>query len=93
LIWEYGSFNMGSLMKTTVEISDALLEAAKRLAAERGTTLRALLEEGLRSVVEGSGQEAFALRDASVAGQGLQADVEEGGWARMAELAYEGRGG
>jgi hypothetical protein len=27
---------MGSLMKTTVEISDALLEAAKRLAAERG---------------------------------------------------------
>ena len=84
---------MGSLMKTTVEISDALLEAAKRLAAERGTTLRAVLEEGLRTVVEASGEEGFVLRDASIGGQGLQADVEEGGWARMAELAYEGRGG
>ncbi|MEJ2205303.1 MAG: DUF2191 domain-containing protein [Gemmatimonadota bacterium] len=80
-------------MKTTVEISDALLEAAKRLAAERGTTLRAVLEEGLRSVVEASRREAFTLRDASVGGRGLRADVQEGGWTRTAELAYEGRGG
>jgi hypothetical protein len=84
---------MGTLMKTTVEISDALLEAARRLAAQRGTTLRAVLEEGLRSVVEGSTDEAFVLRDASIGGGGLQPDVEEGGWARMAELANEGRGG
>jgi len=39
-------------MKTTVEISDALLEAAKAEAAQRGTTLRSLLEEGLRRVLE-----------------------------------------
>jgi hypothetical protein len=80
-------------MKTTVEISDALLEAAKRLAAERGTTLRAVLEEGLRRVVEASPGKAFTLRDASVGGQGLREDVQGGGWTRMAELAYEGRGG
>lgn len=84
---------MGTPMKTTVEISDALLEAAKRHAAERGTTLRAILEEGLRSVVESAREEAFTLREASVGGQGLHPDVEEGGWARLAELVYEGRGG
>ena len=84
---------MGTLMKTTVEISDALLEAAKHLAAERGTTLRAVLEEGLRSVVDASQGKPFTLRDASVGGQGLHAAVQEGGWTRMVELAYEGRGG
>ena len=39
---------MGTHMKTTIELSDALLEAAKRLAQSRGTTLRAVVEEGLR---------------------------------------------
>jgi len=38
-------------MKTTVDIDDALLEEAKRLAARARTTLRALIEEGLRRVV------------------------------------------
>lgn len=93
MIWEYVTSYMGTHMKTTVEISDALLEAAKRLAAERGTTLRALIEQGLRSVVESSDQERFVLRDASVDGEGLHEDVREGGWARVAARAYEGRGG
>ena len=38
-------------MKTTIELSDALLEAARKVAALEGTTLRALVEEGLRQVV------------------------------------------
>ena len=36
-------------MKTTVEIDDTLLLAAKRAALDRGTTLRALMEAGLRN--------------------------------------------
>lgn len=85
---------MGTHMKTTVEISDALFEAAKRAAHERGTTLRSLIEEGLRSVLEPTpGPSAFRLRDASVSGHGLRADVRDGGWDRIAELTYEGRGG
>ena len=43
---------MGTLMKTTIEISDAIFDAAKRHAIERGTTLRALVEEGLRTVLD-----------------------------------------
>jgi hypothetical protein len=35
-------------MKTTVELPDALLIAAKKRAAEDRTTLRAILERGLR---------------------------------------------
>ena len=38
-------------MKTTIELSDALLRAAKRSARARGVTLRAIVEEGLRRVL------------------------------------------
>ena len=40
---------MGTLMKTTIEVSDALLEEAKRYAKARGITLRTMVEEGLRA--------------------------------------------
>ncbi|MBT8338017.1 MAG: type II toxin-antitoxin system VapB family antitoxin [Gemmatimonadetes bacterium] len=85
---------MAAFMKTTIEISDALLEAAKRHARAEGTTLRALVEAGLRSVLEAAASPgAFTLRDASVDGDGLHPDVREGDWLRIVELAYEGRGG
>lgn len=35
-------------MRTTVRLSDGLLERAKREAAKRGLTLTALIEQGLR---------------------------------------------
>ena len=38
-------------MRTTLNLDDRLLARAKRLAAERGSTLTALIEEGLREVV------------------------------------------
>ncbi len=40
-------------MKTTLEIADPLLRAARSLARRRGTTLRALVEAGLRKVDPG----------------------------------------
>ncbi len=85
---------MGTLMKTTIEISDALFDAAKRHATERGTTLRALVEEGLRTVLDSRPEaDAFTLRDASVEGKGPRPDIREGDWDRIAEAVYEGRGG
>ena len=94
MIWEYGLDNMGTHMKTTIEISDALLEAAKRQAGDRGTTLRALVEEGLRTVLEADpSSTSFTLRDASATGHGLRPEVREGGWDRILELTYEGHGG
>lgn len=85
---------MGTHMKTTVEVSDALLGAARAEAARRGTTLRSLLEEGLRRVLEkASAPQGFTLPDASVSGRGLDPGVHEGSWEGVRALIYEGRGG
>jgi hypothetical protein len=81
-------------MKTTIEISDGLAREARALAAREKTTLRALVEAGLREVLKRRRKaEGFKLRDASFGGRGLQADIAAGGWERMREAAYEGRGG
>jgi negative regulator of sigma E activity len=40
-------------MKTTLELPDSILIEAKKLAAEERTTLRALVEQGLRHVLSG----------------------------------------
>lgn len=37
------------MAKTTIELPDPLLRDAKRIAQERGITLRALVEAGLRA--------------------------------------------
>lgn len=84
---------MGICMKTTVDISDALLKEARRAAEREDTTVRALIEAGLRRVLaERQRKQTFRLRRASFKGRGLQADVEAGSWARLRDLAYEGRG-
>ena len=80
-------------MKTTVDIADDLLLRAKALAAGRGTTLRDVLEQGLRAVLADSGQAGrFVLEDRSVNGQGLQAEFRDQPWSRLLDAAYEGRG-
>lgn len=81
-------------MKTTLELTDTLLTRAKTLAAREGTTVRALVEEGLRRLLdERRGRGRFELRDASFNGNGLQPGQQESNWAEARELIYEGRGG
>ncbi len=81
-------------MKTSVEISNSLLVEVRKLAAARRTTVRALIEQGLRQVVaEGKIRRRFALRRASFKGQGLDPDIEGGTWERIRERVYEGHGG
>lgn len=81
-------------MKTTLDISDPLLREARKLAARERTTLRALVEQGLRRVVaEKRRQPAFRLRKASFRGRGLRPELKDVGWERLRDLAYEDRGG
>jgi hypothetical protein len=80
-------------MKTTLEISDPLLREARKVAARENTTLRALVEQGLRRVVaEKKKDKPFRLRDASVGGNGLHPDVAGKSWSEILDLSYEGRG-
>ncbi len=79
-------------MKTTVEIPDSILEEARRLAAREETTVKALIEEGLRHVISNKSVEPQELRDASFKGKGLKEEFRDGGWSRIRDAAYEGRG-
>lgn len=78
---------MGTHMKTTIDLSDALFDSAKKLARQRQTTLRALVEEGLRRVLadaHATGTPAFRLKDASVqGGELLESDPRR--WQELEE--------
>lgn len=90
--------DMVSHMKTTVEMSSLVLAEARRVAAREGTTLRALIEEGLRQVLEErklngrKNEKKFRLRDGSFRGDGLCSEVADGSWERIRDLVYEGHG-
>lgn len=59
------------VMKTTIDLPDALLHSAKEVAKQSQTTLRALIEEGLRRVLsdyKAPAKTAFKLKNASVGG-------------------------
>jgi hypothetical protein len=67
---------------------------ARRTVEREGTTLKALVEAGLRRVLAERGSKAtrFRLRDASFRGEGLQAGVATGSWEAVRDAIYEGRG-
>lgn len=64
-----------------LEIAESLLREAKAVASQENTTLRALIDEGLRCVLASRRREPFKLRKASIRGKGLQPGVVEGDWA------------
>jgi len=80
-------------MKTTVEISDSLLEQAKRLASHERTTLRALVEEALRRhLAKRKTAKPFKLRRVTFRGKGLQPRSSVVGWQEIRDTIYERRG-
>lgn len=85
---------MGCHMKTTIEIPNDLMKKAKALAAKRGTTLRSIIERGIRTTLNEERRSVqYQLPDRSVDGKGLQAGFQHGDWADIRDAAYTGRGG
>jgi len=83
---------MVSRMKTTIEITDELLERAREAARRERTTLRSLVEEGLRLTLDRKNERsAFRLRDESVGGRGLTPEFQGAAWERIRDAAYGGR--
>ena len=81
-------------MKTTVHIPDSLLEEARKIASQERTTIKALIEEGLRRTIDDrKHKRSFRLRKATFKGSGLQPDVADASWEKIRDLSYRGRGG
>jgi hypothetical protein len=80
-------------MKTTVDLPDDLLIAAKKLAAETRTTLRSLVERGLRKELGDSKSGAARrprMRWVTVKG-GLAPSLDVADRARMMEWLHHDR--
>ena len=85
---------MARYMKTTIQIPDSLFAETRKLAQREQTTLKALVEEGLRRVISERRQRGrFRLRKATFRGRGLQPHLAAASWEQIRELSYEGRGG
>ena len=81
-------------MKTTVQIPDTLLEEARKIANQEQTTIKALIEEGLRLTIESRKRKSkFRLRKATYKGNGLHTDIAGASWEIIRDLSYGDRGG
>ena len=81
------------MRKTTIELSDGLLRDVKKLAVEERTSVKALIEQGLRLVVrQRLRRSRFTLRRASFKGDGLVAGRSLQDWAAIRDQIYSERG-
>lgn len=79
-------------MKITVEISNALLVRAKRHARSVGRPLRALIEDGLRRVLDAEAvRKRFHLPDLSVGHPRGPNPLEALSWPDLRDEIYGGR--
>jgi len=81
-------------MRTTLDLDDHLLKEAKQLAAERGTTLTAVMEDALRIVVrrntEPRPNKRAKLPTFGVPGESFMPGVDVSDNAGLRELMDEG---
>ena len=94
-IWvdKYGYIGYIVRMKTTIDISDSILLKAKQLAREQNVTLRSLIEEGLRKIIEvRSARRPCQVHPITFRGEGLSPEFQGASWAQIRDAAYEGRG-
>ncbi len=79
-------------MKTTIDVTDALLARAKRHARRTGKSLRSLVEDGLRRVLSAESAPAkFHLPDRSVGDARDDNPLEAFSWQDLRDEIYGGR--
>ena len=82
-----------AFMKTTIDISDALLRDAKLLAQKQHLTLRSLVEEGLATVLEKRAiEKKEPIKPVVFGGNGLSAEFRNAPWEKVRDSIYEGHG-
>jgi len=78
-------------VKTTLDLPDALLDEARRIAREQSTTLRALVADGLRAELDARAKPRPAEDPVApvFAGElGLQPGIDLGDWDAIRTIAY-----
>ena len=78
--------SVAGIVKTTLDIRDTLLERAKQLAMRQGQPLRAVVEEGLRLVLEE--QTPYVLEDFSVGDPDAPDPLESLTWQDILQEIY-----
>ena len=78
-------------MKTTIELPDELAAAARRRAAESGTTLRSLIEEALRRELDrrAAPREWTPRTDLAFGGGGYATEAAAWSWNEIREQSRE----
>jgi hypothetical protein len=80
-------------MKTTIDMADDTYRRLRRIADKEHTTMRSLIEEGLREVLpRHEHHEQFTFKPVVAQGSGLCKDFAGADWAAVRAAAYEGRG-
>lgn len=82
-------------MKTTVDLPDDLLERSKAVARRENSTLKALIEEGLRLALRERARARKRTVPFSVQpfhGDGLSPEFTDAGWERVRDEIYRDRG-
>lgn len=80
-------------MKTTIELPDDLLERSKAVARRENSTLKALIEEGLRMALRARTRRKaapFVLQPYQ--GDGLSPEFVGAGWETIRDEIYRDRG-
>ncbi len=81
------------MKKTTVDLPESLLREAKKVAVQERTTVKALIERGLRAAIaDRRRRKAFTLRDASFQGDGLVAGQSLQDWNAIRDQIHAERG-
>lgn len=79
-------------MRTSVEITDSLYEQARELAHRRNSTLRELIERGLRKVVREEQDDRvdkkFKLRNITYGKGGLKDEFKDASWEEQLEVIH-----
>jgi hypothetical protein len=79
-------------MKTTIDVADDLMERARQHARRTGQPVRALVEEGLRLVLQAERAPArFRLADRSVGDPHAANPLDAFSWQDLRDEIYRGR--
>jgi len=80
-------------MKTAIDLPDQLIKQARRVARQEGSTLRALVEEGLQRSLKARQQASHRELDfPSYGGSGVTEEFKGASWSRFRDEIYREQG-